>query len=206
MFAKLIRSSESVRRTFDGIAGVNLWWRIVLSLHGKPSDCAVADRRIILKRGFHFYGWLYLSLAVPFLCIGMSSLLVSIPELGVLSYLSILGSIYLACSSQLAFKGANDLYAGNERGAPLLVAFFVAVLVFLAAFMACVLMYASNEKLLPNSILTVLFCLMLLFGGGSYMIEVLYLVWLPMSEPDEAMETAEAQEKAMKEGDPTLGM
>lgn len=179
MFARIIRSSTALRNTFKGISGIDLWWRIVLLLHGKPSPETPADSAGIIRRGFRFYGFLYLFVSIPLLLAGISSQLSDDLPLGMFGHLSMLGSVYLALSSQLAFKGADLQYEGDQRGAPLLVAFFVSIIIFLSIFLTCALIYFRSTSLLPWPILLTIFTLFILFGIGSYMLELLYIVWLP---------------------------
>lgn len=177
-FAAIIRSPGSIRNAFSSIAGLALWWRIVLALHGKPvsADLAEQEKTATLARGFRFYGLLYRGLG-GLMALGAGAWILADASYSrywgaVLGF----GALYLIASSSLAFRGADALGAEPARGAALLVSFFVSIMVFLAAFGAMLSSWAHQAMGahdLPNASL---FAGFILFGIGSYLLEVLYLV------------------------------
>jgi hypothetical protein len=177
-FAGIVRSDERVRDTFDRISGWALWWRIVLALHGKPlsEDVPPERKTAILVRGFRFYGYLYLGLGLTILAGAVAWLVIESPS-WYWTALALFGAVYLIASSRLAFLGAGLLGSGQARGAILLVTFFVFVLIFLAAFGAFVSSWIHDMGKVPDLPNALLFAVFLLFGIGSYVIELLYLLW-----------------------------
>lgn len=179
-FAQVLRSSERLRATFDRMGAFALWWRIVLLLHGKPvSDRLPDDERArILAGGFRFYGYLYLGLGALILSGTGAWLLMDASPSPYWVGLAGFGGLYLVASSALAFRGARTFGAGETRGAVLLVTFFLSIIVFLAAFGAFLSLWihgAGGGRHDPVNV--AVFAAFILFGIGSYLIEVLYLVW-----------------------------
>lgn len=177
-FAEIIRSSKQLRGTFRGIAGLEIWWRLVLALHGKPLGITNDEQAVrTLATGFRFYGRLYLALGLVFAVAGAANLLWLIIPSPYLSYMLLFTSVYLTMSSQLAFKGASLFSSEDKRGAVLLTSFFACILVFLGGFGVALGMWANSDKLVEPHTNLILFSAFILFGGGSYFIELVYLSW-----------------------------
>ena len=194
-FAEIIRSSQRLRHSFDRVSGFALWWRIVLALHGKPVSDGLTDEAWLatLVRGFRFYGYLYLGLG---LVLGAGTAIWIVLDQSSPWYwmaMSGFGAVYLIASSLLAFQGADAFGAGEARGAVLLVAFFVFVIVFLAAFGAFLSSSLHGEGNGPDLFNVALFAAFILFGIGSYLIELVYLTWWKAGDPaDQTADPAHA--------------
>ncbi len=176
-FAKIIRSSRLVRGTFAGIAGLEIWWRLVLALHGKPLEMSNHNAAQILASGFRFYGHLYLCLGVILGATGIANLLTEVVPAVHISCMLIFGSLYLIICSQLAFKGGSLFGAGDKRGAVLLIIFFACILLFLGGFGAAMSLWADSVGLTESYVNLSIFIVFIIFGVGSYFIELVYLSW-----------------------------
>ena len=151
----------------------------MLALHGKPVRKAMSyqEQVTVLTRGFRFYGYLYLCLGIV-MSVGLfASLLHEAVPFGYWSMLLGFASIYLIGSSQLAFRGARLFQLGNVHGAVLLIVFFASIVVFLGAFGAALSVWAYYRQYLTNTLNVVMFVGFILFGVGSYFIELSYLAW-----------------------------
>jgi len=103
-FAEIIRSSRSLQTTFENISSFDMWWRIVLALHGKPVAMSTSEEEKlqILVKGFRFYGYLYLGLGLCLLCVfSLFSYYEAFPST-YWAMLSAFFAVYLIASSQLA--------------------------------------------------------------------------------------------------------
>jgi hypothetical protein len=178
-FAEIIRSSEAVRQTFDCLPTHRWWWRTILALHGKPcrDDLTDDQRTAILSKGFRFYAALYSFLA--FLLASLAVMLFFIPLTKGVYWpaMALFAAFYLGASSVLAFKGAR-LYTHNATTASaLLVVFFMAVIGFLMLFAGAVSLVINRQLPQYGLITSAFLILFVLFGIGSYLLEVLYLFY-----------------------------
>jgi len=178
-FAEIIRSSRTLQTTFEDISSFDMWWRIVLVLHGKPvaKSTSEEEKLQILVKGFQFYGYLYLGLGLCLLCVfSLFSYYEAFPST-YWAMLSAFFAVYLIASSQLAFKGATLFAHRHPRGAVMLVCFFVSIIVFLATFGALASATAYHNQYITDVPNVVLYVIFVLFGIGSYFIELIYLLW-----------------------------
>lgn len=176
-FAKIIRSPSYVRHAYSGLRVHNCWWRIILALHGKPMDGHVHPDTLNLSlvRGFRFYGYLYSSLAAVMLAITPLILLVDISDAWFWSSLLVGSSLFLVCTCQLAFIGSRRYLCEPHAASPLLLTFFVCVMAYLSCF--CGVCLALVHFAIPeyDFVSVIAFALLMVFGIGSYFIEILFL-------------------------------
>jgi hypothetical protein len=91
--------------------------------------------------------------------------------------ITMFASVYLGASSVLAFKGARRYLRDTTACSALLVVFFVAVIGFLMFFCGALWVIINQHHpqfSIPSLLLLVLF---VMFGVGSYLIEILYLFY-----------------------------
>ncbi|MBN1910387.1 MAG: hypothetical protein JW818_11650 [Pirellulales bacterium] len=184
-FAQIIRSSKAVRTAFDKTTAHRWWWRAVLALHGKPyrDDLSPADRKRILSNGFRFYAILYTLLAVVMLAV--SVLLLVIIEGLYWPGMALLASAYLGGSSALAFRGAYLYPSDMKNASALLVVFFVSVVGFLMLFGGALAVFINQHRPAYGVLGLLLLAVFVLFGVGSYLIEILYLFHISCSDEDD---------------------
>lgn len=177
-FAEIVRSPKPVRIAFEHIPALGIWWRIVLALHGKPVQSTISpeNKLKILIQGFRFYGYLYFGLGLVMACISVLLFMYDIFSL-YWAALAAFSSIYLVASAQLAFKGAKLFAYHYAHGAVLLVCFFISITIFLSAFGAVASSTAYHQEYTSSLVNLSLYVLFVLFGIGSYFIEVVYLLW-----------------------------
>ena len=178
-FAEIIRSSRSVRAAFDKAPAYRWWWRAILVLHGKPcrDDLSTADRGRILSRGFRFYAMLYILLALIMVAVSVFLVAFKVTEGFYWPGMALFAGIYMGGSSGLAFKGAR-LYPTDTRDASgLLVVFFVAVIGFLMAFGGALSVLLNQHHPISGIVAVPLLVVFVLFGVGSYILELLYLFY-----------------------------
>lgn len=176
-FATVIRSPEAVRSAFKGQKLLAWWWRVILALHGKPTQNHLTSQEHCecIADGFRFYGWLYRMLGILF---GAGTLLCLRYGLADFYWLTLLtfGGVYLWAAGGLAISGATTY--SNSRGGH--VWLLVAFLFFIALFLASTLMLFSAQVRLsqwvPDTINIVVTLGLLIFGVGSYLIELGALV------------------------------
>lgn len=176
-FAAIIRSPESVRNAFKGQKLLAWWWKLVLSLHGKPMrvNFAAIEQRECIADGFRFYGWLYRGLGILF---GATTLLCWHYRMTDIYWSTLLtfSGAYLWAAGGLAISGAKE-YGDSQGGRVwLLVAFLFFIAVFLAVFLAIFSSEAKFAQSLPDTINVSATLGMLVFGVGSYLIELAALV------------------------------
>jgi hypothetical protein len=125
--------------------------------------------------GFHFYATLYGVLAGVFAASGAAALVTGVPAYVGAALLT--GGAFLAASARLASSGAAALRRGDERaGTVRLVTFLVGVVGFLCALCGGLSVAGEAFGVLPPLVNVALNGALLLFGVGSYLIEVVYLV------------------------------
>jgi len=181
-FSQIVCSAGAVRTVFDDCLPTRLWWAAVLWLHGKPIDPALsAEERIrCVANGFRFYAGLYRLLAGVFLLVALLLLAIplmdrdSAPPYWVAA--SLFAALYLWIVSGLGYTGAASYRKGEWQGVPLLVTFIVTIIAFLSMFLAGVSIAASCSTWLSASANLSAAGALLVFGVGSYIIEVVYLV------------------------------
>jgi len=176
-FAKVIRSSSKVRHAFDAVPVLRAWWRLILSLHGKPVciDRTSQSTREALVNGFRFYGYLYSALAIVLLVLSPLMVIAAGTASYLWAILTIASSVYLACTSQLAIFGARCYANEPDLARPLLVSFFASIIAWLASVLSgCIVaihfVVPQYEVALALGIGTVL-----VVGVGSYFIELIYI-------------------------------
>ena len=176
-FAEIVRSSPHVRQAFAELPAVNLWWRCVLALHGKPVDGVLDTRQTaaVLAQGFRFYGRIYSGLAAVLAMAAWWVLAAEVPQAGF--WASVLGasSLYLLAACRLAFFAARRFVSETIKSSAVLLVFFIAVMIFAACFTGGVMVFA-REVLGGYSLWSVIVAgAVLLLGVGSYILEILFL-------------------------------
>ena len=126
----------------------------------------------MLASGFRFYGLLYSIVGLLFLTLVPLTFLIS----SVLAAASAVAGFYLLFASQLAITGASQYRKGLATSTVALIAFFIAVTNFLSCFIGTVTMFAIWHYPDASSVIMILGLVLLLFGVGSYMIEILFLL------------------------------
>lgn len=178
-FSQLVCGALPVRAAFESHQSAQLWWRLILRLHGKPVvsslSCAQESRQI--AEGFRFYAWLYRFLAVVFLLLGPIFWAANTSEdnMNYWAVSSVLAGIYLWFCSGLGFAGARDYAAESARSAVFLLTFMVMIVAFLSAFVAVISIVAMQSNWLATAPNLAATSLLFVFGVGSYFIEIVYL-------------------------------
>jgi hypothetical protein len=173
-FAKIVRSSSNVRNAFSGLRVHGPWWQVILALHGKPTDIDpyTAASRLSLVRGFRFYGYLYSLLAAVIFAFVPLILCVGIPDANFWSSVFVASSLFLSCTCQLAFAGSRRYFDEPQAASLLLLTFFVSIMACL-----CGVCFAFVHLALPeyDIVSSIALALLMIFGIGSYFIEILFL-------------------------------
>lgn len=177
----LISSPEIMEFRLPGKL-LNLWWRIVLLLHGKPdlNNLPVCENNLVLSNGFRFYAMLYRSLAFIILLVGIGLIYLGKgmkePEWGACGAIALSFACYLFVVVVLGDAGANSWENGDYKTAiPWLILFFTALIAFLSVavfFIAVIIYHYDNSQLISCYISCIL---LYLFGIGSYVIELVYI-------------------------------
>lgn len=181
-FSTIICSSPHVKTAFSIHPPTRYWWNIILRLHGKPTDSHLSpqERVYCIAGGFRFYAWLYRLLAIIFLILAPALVALNVADntnastyWGMASFLA---GIYLWNVSGLGYAGAKSYLQRQPQSISTLASFMVMIVAFLSLFVAAVSVLAHQMEWVatwPNLLgATLLF----IFGIGSYMIEVIYLV------------------------------
>ena len=178
-FSQLVCSAPDVRAACDSYAPAKLWWRLILLLHGKPLNSALAAEQedLIIAAGFRFYAWLYRFLAVVFLLMGPLSTFAEVGPNGSAYWAttSVFAGVCLWFISGLGFAGARAYANNTARGAVVLIAFMAMIVAFLSAFVAAISVVAAQLGWLATAPNLVATGLLFVFGIGSYFIEIVYL-------------------------------
>ncbi len=180
-FAALVRSPKGVRNAFINHSLMHWWWKIVLGLHGKPVLAAMdlPQQRQILSAGFRFYGWIYRILAGALALFG----LIQAAAGHVLSpSLCFLGAIYLWIVCGLAFRGSIELETSRTGAVQQWVPFLFGVAAFLMAFCGAIGVRLLDLEVIAPGLALAMMASFALFGAGSYMIELIYLLRLCADE------------------------
>lgn len=180
-FSQILCSAQSVRAGFSSHRPTQFWWKLILLLHGKPvsSSLSQAQRIQRVADGFRFYAWLYRVLSIIFLFLAPAFLVLNVAESDSSSAywaaVSLQAAIYLWCVSGLGYSGARSYATGQSKGTSSLVAFMVMIVVFLSMFVAAASVIAHHAAWLPVMPNLAAASTLLVFGVGSYMIEIIYL-------------------------------
>jgi hypothetical protein len=148
-----------------------------LALHGKPvaGFDSISEHRNCVADGFRFYGWLYRSLALVLIAFAGYAAASGLAGWYWLGFL-IAGAVCLWNAAGLAFAGASALPQAVGDGLLKLVVFLFFIGLFLASTLMAVSVQARAVELLPDFANVALTMLLLLFGVGSYFIEVVALL------------------------------
>jgi hypothetical protein len=186
-FAKIIRSSRAVRAAFEKAPTHRWWWRAILALHGKPcrDDLSSDDRKRILSIGFPFYAVLYALLAPIMMAVSVLLLAFRVVEGLYWPGMALFACMYLGGSSALAFRGACLFPSDTRDASALLVVFFVAVIGFLMLFGGALSVFLNQHQPTFSALAVPLLAVFVLFGVGSYLIEILYLFHASRSAEDD---------------------
>ena len=176
-FAEIIRSPPNVRNAYIGLRVHSSWWRIILGLHGKPSDADPNSTlsRLSLVRGFRFYGYLYLFLATVMLALAPMIPFVGISGAYFWSSLLVASSLFLGCTCQLAFAGSRRYFDEPRAASLLLLTFFVSIMAYLSCFCGVCLSFVHFAIPEYGIVSVIALALLMVFGIGSYFIEILFL-------------------------------
>lgn len=166
-FSKIICSASSVRECFQNIPSGQLWWRIVLALHGKPCNATTECQIETLQNGLRFYVTLYRFLAV---CLALSGVALGLClgwGFGALALLTAAG--LLVPITGLGSHAAKD-------PARFAVLFFAALMAYLSLLLGGATVAAGLQfSTLPVPTL-ITSIIVFLFGIGSYEIELVYFL------------------------------
>jgi len=186
-FQQVVCHTPAVRTAFAVCPALRHWWRIILFLHGKPRDpqMAPSERMRCIADGFGFYAWLYRLLSIIFLVFaGLLALLQGIGSTEMSAYWWIasgMGSLYLWGVSGLGYHGTRAYRQALSQqtlshSVTLLVSFMVMIVAFLSLFVAT-LSVVTQYQSWANSVLNLAALgALFVFGVGSYLIEIVYLV------------------------------
>lgn len=178
-FTRLIRSRIQNLSMFPSSPLMRVWWSIVMRLHGKacidPVDESWATD--VAAKGFRFYARIYRVLAV-LLGLGSVLLLNANGWEGSLTGPAALAgaALYLLVIVPLANHGASTWGCDRKQARIELIVFFTAITMFLTGFMSVSAVVGICHYDLPG-LATVLVCgTLILFGVGSYALEIIYIV------------------------------
>lgn len=176
-FAAVVRSPAPVRTAFIGHPALRAWWKCVLALHGKPAEGGLSapEHWNCVAEGFRFYGWLYRFVALALVAMAGWTETSGVAGLYWVGFM-IAGACCLWCAAGLAFAGASALPRAVEEGIWKLVVFLFFIGLFLVATLMAASVQARAVELLPDSANLAFTLLLLVFGVGSYFIEVVALV------------------------------
>jgi hypothetical protein len=176
-FAAVIRSDTAVRRAFEGQGLLAWWWRLVLALHGRPTQTKFppAYRCRCVADGFRFYGWLYRGLAI---ILGLTAVGCCVWDLAAFFWVLWLAAsaAYLWIIGGLAFTGAMQYERSTGSAVWHLVAFLFFISIFLAGGLIALGQQVWLNGWLPDAVNFSLTLGVLTFGLGSYVIELAVLV------------------------------
>jgi hypothetical protein len=179
-FSQIVCSTEPVREAFALHHPMNTWWRVILSLHGKPIPLTLSPEQQTkrITDGFRFYASLYRGLGLIFLI--LSPVLVALPvtETGPSAYFataSLLAGLYLWVVSGFGYSATKSYVMREKRGAVALISFMVMIVAFLSLFVGAMCVSAQYSSPLPTSLNLAMAGTLFIFGVGSYMIEIVYL-------------------------------
>lgn len=176
-FAALIRSPLEVRNAFAGTLVLAWWWKGVLALHGKPiqSNLGFQTQIACIADGFRFYGLLYRGLAI---LIGTAAVVCWFVTIADFYWMALAcgSAVYLWVVSGLAFSGASVFAASAGKCTWHLAAFLVFVALFLIGSMTAISVQMRSFGSLPDVMNILLTAGMMVFGVGSYFVELAALV------------------------------
>ncbi|HVK05407.1 MAG TPA: hypothetical protein VM490_18160 [Armatimonadaceae bacterium] len=180
-FARIVCDAPGVRAAFDAHPPTRRWWSVVLWLHGKPAPRAPLsddERARVVADGFRFYAGLYrlLGALLAFAALAAAAAAVAAGASAALALSGVLAGAYLWFVTDLGFAGARLYGAGRrEAGRIALIGFFVMIVAFLGAFTSAALLPARAILGLPLVPGLAAAAALLVFGVGSYLIEIVYL-------------------------------
>jgi hypothetical protein len=180
-FSQIVCSTPLVRMAYDSHPLLRVWWRTILWLHGKPIEASLEPSTQRLQQGFRFYARLYGLLALVLFGVGAALLTANqmaadtIPFYWIATTLGASG--FVGVTSSVGRQGANQYGTNASSAAVLLVTFFVMVLCFLTFFLTTVSFLIHTTSALPVYINLGLTMGLMFFGAGSYLIEMVYLLF-----------------------------
>lgn len=178
-FTHLIRSRIQDLPLFPSSPLMRMWWSIVMRLHGKPCVRPVDESMVkdVAANGFRFYARIYRVVAI-LLGLGAVFLLIADGWQDTLAGTAALtgAALFLLVITPLANHGAAK-WGCNRRQAQIeLIVFFTAITMFLTGFISVAAAIGICNCNLPG-LATVLVCgALILFGVGSYALEIIYIV------------------------------
>ena len=181
-FNALVCSTPTVRNALDIHPVFRLWWKAVLALHGKPSvDKDAPEQTLsVAANGFRFYAQLYGALGLAFLALAPFLLFAGdalpLASARYWSLTSALAGLFLCAISSLGFHGASAMRRARTESLCPLVAFMVAIIGFLSGLVAVLSLVVANTSSVNEFALLAGGTLLSVFGAGSYLIEIFYLM------------------------------
>jgi hypothetical protein len=149
----------------------------VLALHGKPlkSHLTLKSRTACIAEGYRFYGLLYRFLAVV---IGAAALACWFLRITGLFWMTLAygSAVYLWVVSGLAFSGACEFSSSHGRRAWRLVSFLIFISLFLIGSLAAISVQLRHSGAISDVMNILVTVGMMMFGVGSYFIELAALV------------------------------
>jgi hypothetical protein len=178
-FRAVVITPERVRAAFPAPAVARWWWAALLWLHGKPAPgTATADQTAAcVAAGFRFYARLYGLLGLLFLLGSAAGLPLAALAGGY--YWPLMGGTagaYLLVAACVARAGAAAYSGKRESGVLLLALFLGMAAVFLALFLGVASSAAEQLGVVPGWVNVAAVWGLVVFGIGSYSIELVYLV------------------------------
>ncbi len=148
-------------------------------LHGKPINVSVSpqERAKRIADGFTFYARLYRCLAIVFALLALACFWLS--TIGETSWFYggavLLAAVYLWSVSGLGKVGALSYARGETQGRIALLAFLVMIVASLSLFISAASVVALQQTRLPPAVNLAGTSALLVFGIGSYLIEIIYM-------------------------------
>jgi hypothetical protein len=182
-FNTLVCAARNVRGAMDIHPIFRSWWKIVLWLHGKPKtagDLPPERPRVILAGGFRFYAQLYCGLGcgfltlAPLLFMAGDALPMASPAFWGIS--SALSGLFLCAVSALGSRGAAALLRSQPECLYALLVLMVAIVAFLSSLIAVLCLVIEQTTGVNAPALLGVASLLLIFGVGSYLIEIFYVM------------------------------
>lgn len=176
-FAAIVSTPPAVKSAFIGHPLLRAWWKCILFLHGRPRAKVIAASEYwdCIAEGFRFYGWLYRVLALVVTAVAGWALATGVAGFYWLAFL-FSTAVGFWSAAGLAFAGANTLQPILENGLWKLVAFLFLISITLASILVAVSAEVRAAELITDEANVALTISLLIFGVGSYLVEVLALV------------------------------
>ena len=173
-FQKIVTQPTQVRSAFGEFATTRHWWAAVLWMHGKraPGVATLDESTNCVASGFRFYGWLYAF-------VGAMHLMTSIAAMSIGAVYWAAGAAamgaFLFVAGRVGMIGAAQFQKSPTRGVPMLALFLGMITIFLAMFLSTTSIVVNETEIAPALVNIGILSILVVFGIGSYAIELLYL-------------------------------